>query len=258
MEDQSCVCWRGCFSVGAAAPDSGRLRTAPRGSNPGVVVGCRSLGSALGAAIGAAAARGGAAAGLVGAGATTAGVGTSTLRAPVLRSTLAVSVRAESASAETAGAPGCERCAGKYPSGARGAGTPKMVLVALSREAVIGAGAAVAVGAAAGGATRGATGAGATTGTGVTTRGAAGWLPERAASAADLLASLLASLAASAAARALATSATGIPKIVLVELAFRAAWAEGAGAGTGAGVAVADLARFGALAGSLNPGTTSR
>ena len=52
--------------------------------------------------------------------------------------------------------------------------------------------------------------------------------------------------------------AFGIPKIVLVELAFRAAWAEGAGAGTGAGVAVADLARFGALAGSLNSGTTSR
>src|SRR5450631_3674873 len=111
---QICVCPLDCFSAaGAPAPDSGRLRTAPRESKPGVVLGCGSLASAVGAAIGAAAARGGAAPVVV-VGATTAGAGTSTLRAPVLRSTLAVSVRPESASAPTAGAPGCEaRCPGR-------------------------------------------------------------------------------------------------------------------------------------------------
>ena len=42
---QICVCWRGCFSAGAyrARAACARLRA---GSNPGVGVGCRSLGSA--------------------------------------------------------------------------------------------------------------------------------------------------------------------------------------------------------------------
>ena len=47
--------------------------------------------------------------------------------------------------------------------------------------------------------------------------------------------------AASAAARALRISAAGMPKMVLVALPWRAAWADGAGAGTGAGVAAGGL-----------------
>src|SRR5215831_12840506 len=159
MYVQTGVCGAGrrTFSAGAGT-GSGFLR-APRESNPGCVVGCGSLGSDAGAATGAAGARGAAPGGAM------AGAGTSTLRAPVLRSTLAVSARPESASAVAAGAPGCEARWKATPSGPRGAGTPKIVLVALglgvaATDAAIGAGVVA----------RGVTGA-ATTGAGVVVRG---------------------------------------------------------------------------------------
>src|ERR1700690_2023098 len=134
---------------GAVRPGagSGRLRVSARASKPGRVFACGSLGSISGTMIGAA----GAAACVGGgpdpaAGGITAGPGTSTLRAPVFRSTLPVSVRAESPSDVGAGAPGSAarvsgvRRSARNPSGASGAGTPKIVLVALDRCAANGDG----------------------------------------------------------------------------------------------------------------------
>jgi hypothetical protein len=176
-----------------------------------------------------------------------------------LRATVFDRSSAAGVGAGTAAALGC--VTGVNPPDDPGVGTPKMVFVALAAEWRDATGAGTWLAATPGGRSGAAAGGGAALAAGGGAALAAGG--GDAAGAAGLLGDVVrpvdwAAFAASAAARALRISAAGIPKIVFVALAWRAAWADGAGAGTLAGAAAATCGRFGATAGSFIGWTTRR